>query len=100
MNYDEINKCFSGVSWDNELLNLNCNEMLNKLYDKINVLISDHVPFIRRSTDDFPPWFSKKLRVLIRFKRRAHAIYNLSHSVADKKVFKGLRDECIKKRRI
>ena len=99
-NYVEIDKCLSGISWDDELLDLNCDEMLNKLYDKLNVLISDHVPLRRRSTDDFPSWFSKKLRDLIRSKRRAHALYNLSHSEADKKAFKDLRNECIKERRI
>ena len=42
--------------------------MLHIPYDKINVLIGEHVP-LRRSTDDFPLWFSKKLRNLIKAER-------------------------------
>lgn len=67
-NYDLINNDLSMIKWENELNMNNIDIATNKYYEIINGIIKKHVPLSSPKNNEYPIWFSNKLKELIKAK--------------------------------
>lgn len=89
-NYDIINSEICSVNWD-VLNDLSPEDSTDRFYEIINDVISRNVRTKFRRVDNFPSWYSCKLKSLIINKKKAHILFKQSNSQNDFDVFKVLR---------
>lgn len=90
-NYDLINEKINDINWNEELDNLNTLDAIDKFYYIVNSLIDENVKKKTIEFDNFPNWFSNKLKSLIIDKKKAHVIYKKTGSALDYQEFSRLR---------
>ena len=68
--------------------NVDC---VSEFYKVLNDAVNVHVPLMRIKNSTFPPWYTSDIKSCIFKKKQAHALWNSSHSPADRDEFKRLR---------
>ena len=74
-NYANIFNKLDDIDWKNELNSDSININTNRFYEKIMKIIEEEVPKTLIIKDDFPKYFSKKLKRLIKIKKIYHKKY-------------------------
>ena len=91
-----LNDYLCSVPWDNILLGLDVDSMLNVFYNELYNALHLFVPLKRVSARKFPRWFSCELKQLVVQKKLAHKSFRTSGHPSDYERFSTLRSSCSK----
>ncbi|KAE9532750.1 hypothetical protein AGLY_009831 [Aphis glycines] len=67
---------------------------LNLFYYHIRYIMDHFIPKIQIRESEYPKWFSKELRTLIKQKKIPHNIYKYSNNITNYQKFSNLRTKC------
>jgi hypothetical protein len=91
--YDNINKDLFMIDWCNLHKSTDINEAVDYFYEKINYIISCHVPVrMLKHNSRSPPWFSSALHKIIREKLKFHKKWKRYGRLSDFNTFCLLRE--------
>ncbi|CAK1604625.1 unnamed protein product [Parnassius mnemosyne] len=70
--YDKINKTFSEVNWSTLLIGNSIDVVVQNFYSQLNLIIDKLVPTCLSRSSNYPVWYPKSLRHIIREKLLKH----------------------------
>lgn len=91
VDYDLVNQKLANIDWEAELAIFDTLQADDRFYKMLNEIIKENVLKKRTKSDNFPTWFSKKLKTLIVEKKIAHKDFKKSGSENDYNKFSKLR---------
>lgn len=93
-NYISIIKYLGNVDFIGYFNKNSIENCLNLFYYHIRYIMDHFIPKIQIRESEYPKWFSKELRTLIKQKKIAHNIYKYSNNITNYQKFSNLRTKC------
>ena len=82
-NYCSMNQYFSTINWEEEMVDMNCDETWNFLKTKYDHAVSENIPLKKQTKKNKPQWMTSKVKKSIKRKYAMYQRYRKTQNYCD-----------------